>query len=86
MTNDLVREQVHAIVARIAGPSRIPTDLGPDTPLGEGGFWLDSVDVLEVMIACEQAFGVSFEGGVDLRPETLSTVGALGDAILKRIG
>ncbi len=62
MTNDRVLQQVRAIVTHIAGPSRVPPNIDPDTPLGEGGFWLDSVDVLEVMIACEQAFGVSFDG------------------------
>ncbi len=86
MTNDRVLQQVRAIVTHIAGPSRVPPNIDPDTPLGEGGFWLDSVDVLEVMIACEQAFGVSFDGRLDLHPETLSTVRALSDAILKRIG
>src|SRR5262249_14369908 len=57
MTNDSIVERVHAIVNQIAGPGRTPDDAGPDTPLGESGYWLDSVDVLEVLVACEHEFG-----------------------------
>ena len=33
--------------------------LGPDTPLTEGGLGLDSVDILEIIVALEQKFGVA---------------------------
>jgi acyl carrier protein len=45
-------KQVQAIVARVAGPDRTPRDAGPDTPVGEEGFWLDSVDPVEVIVRC----------------------------------
>jgi hypothetical protein len=50
-----VLEGVQAIVAEIAGAHRTPSDAGPETPLGEDGFWLDSIDVLEVILACRRS-------------------------------
>jgi acyl carrier protein len=67
-------ERVQAIVTRIAGPDRSPPDAGPDTPLRDGGFWLDSVDLLEAIIACEAEFGVFFEPEADFTDRSLATV------------
>jgi acyl carrier protein len=87
MTGDSVIERVARIVIRAAGPTRTPHDPGPDTPLGEGGFWLDSVDLVEVVVACEEEFAVTFDGETDLTVESLSTVRSLSDLILtKRLG
>jgi hypothetical protein len=52
-----VLERVQALVVGIAGPDRTPPDAGPDTPLIHGGFWLDSVSLLELIIACEAGSG-----------------------------
>jgi acyl carrier protein len=82
MTADGILERVQAIVTGIAGADRTPPDVGPDTPLGEDGFWLDSVDMLEVLLACEQEFGTSFKSG--LASETLTTVRSLAEAIRTR--
>ena len=80
-------EQVVAIVMRIAGPSRSPADAARDTLLAEGGFWLDSVHLLEAVLACEEAFGVTFDPGSDFTDDTLRTVGTLLDLIrAKRSG
>jgi acyl carrier protein len=75
-------ERVQAVVVRTAGPARTPADAGPDTPLGEGGFWLDSVDLLELIVACESEFGVNFAGETDLTADRLSTVRTLAGLIL----
>lgn len=78
-------EGVKAIVTGIAGPQRTPADSGPDTPLGEGGFCLDSVDLLELLVACESQFGIAFEPGADFTAEALSTVKSLAEMILNRV-
>jgi acyl carrier protein len=77
-----VLDRVQKLVARTAGPARTPRDAGPDTPLGDDGFWLDSVDLVEVIVACEKEFAVTFEGETDLTVETMSTVRTLADLIL----
>ena len=38
MTGGALPERVRQVVARVAGPERTPSDAGPDTPLGAGGF------------------------------------------------
>jgi acyl carrier protein len=68
-------EQVEAIVARVAG--RTGRVSGADTPLTNGGYWLDSVHLLETIIACEEAFGVEFDTDVDLTAATLMSVRTL---------
>jgi len=75
--SDPFLERVQRVVARAAGAGRTPPSPGPDTPLGEAGFWLDSVDLVEVIVACEHEFGVAFEGEHDLNPESLRTVRSL---------
>lgn len=82
--SDSVLGRVQEVVARTAGPARTPSDAGPDTPLGEGGFWLDSLDLVEVVVACETEFAVTFEGETDLTRETLRTIQTLADLILSK--
>mgnify|MGYP001325752158 CR=1 FL=1 len=80
-------EAVQAVVTSIAGAHRSPAGAGPDTPLTEGGFWLDSVHLLEVFIACEDAFGVVFDPETDFTDQTLMTVRTLFDLVrAKRAG
>lgn len=85
MTGDSILERVQAIVMEIAGPERTPNDAGPDTPLGDSGYWLDSLDVLEVILACEGEFGTVFEEGADLTADTLYSARGLADLIRSRI-
>jgi len=75
MTGGALPERVRQVVARVAGP---------DTPLGAGGSWLDSVDLVEVIVACEEEFAVTFDGESDLTAEALSTVRSLADLILSK--
>lgn len=74
---------VLAILARVAGAGRVPGEPGPGTPLRDG-YWLDSMELLDVVLACEQHFGVEFVEGIDLTPENLATVGTLVDLIERR--
>lgn len=79
-------DQVHAIVAEIAGADRCPPGAGTDTPLRDGGFWLDSASLLEVIMACEAEFGVAFDPDTDFTDEALATVGALFSVIQAKRG
>jgi acyl carrier protein len=84
MTEAAVVQRVQAIVAAVAGPLRTPPAAAPDTPLWGGGYWLNSVDLLEVMIACEHEFGVRFEVGAELTAQALRTVASLAAVILAK--
>ena len=81
MTEDLVLERVKAIVARIAGPARAPGHVGGDTALGEDGLWLDSLDLFEVILACEEEFGVRLGTDAATVAEALRTVRGLAELI-----
>ena len=85
MTDDPNLQRLQAVVARIAGPTRTPPDAGPDTALGEDGYWLDSVAMLEVIVACEQEFGVTFDWETELTGVTLGTVRSLATVIRKKM-
>jgi len=86
MSADAVLDRVLAIVASVAGPERTPETAGPDTLLGDDGYWLDSVDVLEVILACEQEFGAVFATDGALTPETVATPRRLADLIRSKTG
>lgn len=85
MSGDSILARVQAIVADIAGPERTPEDASPDTPLSDSGYYLDSIDVLEVILACEREFGTVFEAGDDLTEDALRTARGLADLIRRRI-
>jgi acyl carrier protein len=81
MTDGDIQARLHRIVAAVAGPARTPADPGPDTPLGEAGYWLDSVDLVEVVLASEREFDVTFEGEADLTPLSLSCIRTFAELI-----
>ena len=79
---DAVLARLRVIVARVVGPRRTPpaalsTDLHP----GEGGWWLDSLELLEVIVACEAEFQITFEPARDLLGGALETLGTLAALI-----
>lgn len=84
MNRDDALGRVEAIVVKIAGPHRTPADVGVDTALGEGGFWLDSLGLLEVIIACEDEFGIVFGSGPDFNPESLRSLGSLAELVRRK--
>ncbi len=79
--DDPLLAAMRAIVAGVVGARRaLPADMGANTPLAEGGLWLDSLELLEVIVACEVEFGIIFEPAKDLLGdglETLETLAAL---------
>ena len=82
-----IADRVLDVVRSVAGPARTPADAGVDTPLGAGGFWLDSVDLVEVAVACEHEFALAFDGELDLTREALATSRSLAELIAgKRSG
>lgn len=74
-----------ALVRKVAGPQRTPVKVQPDTPLADGGFCLSSVDLLEVVLACEASFWVVLDPATDLDQENLLTIGSLSEMIQRAI-
>jgi acyl carrier protein len=85
MTERDIQARLHRIAAAVAGPSRVPADAGPDTPLGETGYWLDSVDIVEVVLASEREFAVTFDGDDDLTSQALSSIRTLAALIAGKL-
>lgn len=84
MTHDELLTSVLGIVAGVAGGARTPAGASADTALRDG-YWLDSMELLEVVLSCEAQFGVTFEASVDLTPEHLATVGTLAALVQRRL-
>lgn len=82
---DPVLARVLEILGAIAGPMRRPAGAGADTPLAEDGFWLDSADLLEAVLACEEAFGVLLDYETDLGEGGLATAGRLAAAVRRKL-
>ncbi len=81
---DDVLKRIIAIVTRVAGDARTPERVGADTRLTDG-FWLDSIEMLDVVIACELDFGIVFNESLDLTPAALETVGTLAALVQRRL-
>ncbi len=75
--------RVCAIIEGIVGPARMPAGVDADTPLNDG-VWLDSVEMLELILACEREFGMVFDSSGQLAPEALATVGSLANLVTAR--
>jgi acyl carrier protein len=80
-----ILDRVQVIVARVAG-DRAPAKASPDTPLDDQGYGLDSVDVLELLLACEEEFGVRLDEDLDLAADALRSSRSLADLIRKKAG
>lgn len=83
LTDDLVA-QIERIVREVIGPDRLATEFGPDTPLSDGGLWLDSVQLFEILLACEQQFGRVFEGDWDNLATSFQSARTLAARIRER--
>jgi acyl carrier protein len=68
---------VLAEVARVVGADRVPAGAGPELLLSREGLWLSSLELVEVVAACEEAFGVFLDPETDLTTDTLHSVGSL---------
>jgi acyl carrier protein len=85
MNDDDILARVIALATSIAGPERTPSEVGPDTPLADGGFWLDSVALVEVIVACEAEFFVEFDSEEDLTTAALESIGSLATVIQRKL-
>lgn len=81
---DAIFERTRTIVEQVAGAHRTPGQVTAGTKLADG-FWLDSVEMLEVVIACETEFGIVFSESGDLDVSSLDTVGSLVQVITGRL-
>jgi acyl carrier protein len=79
-----VIDQLVDIIRRVAGEARMTAEIDDNTALADGGFWLDSVEVLQVILACEDAFEITFVPAEDLNGETLKSLGSLAATIRRR--
>lgn len=75
MTSDGVKDQVQAILR--ARNAEVPLDA--EVALGSGGVNLDSIALVEVLLQCEDRFGVSIAAEMLERPSL--TVGMLVERI-----
>jgi acyl carrier protein len=84
MDNAALLDRLRGVIAGVVGVARVPAGLGADTALANGGLWLDSVELLQVVLAAEAEFGIVFEPGEDLVGDGLQTLGTFGDLIARR--
>lgn len=70
----LVRDEVEV------GPDL--SDLGPDTPLFDGGLGLDSFAVVELITSIERRFGIQFSDA-DFHPDNFVDLRALGGVVAR---
>ncbi|HEY3036719.1 MAG TPA: acyl carrier protein [Streptosporangiaceae bacterium] len=75
---DSALARVIEIVTKIAGPNRTPPAPGASTRLWGGGFWLDSIDLLDLMLACDVAFGPVF---VSMPRSVMASIRTVGDLV-----
>jgi acyl carrier protein len=75
--------EVHRVVDKIAA-HRAPVDVGPETRLADD-YWLDSIEMLEVLIECEAAFGVTFDERGDFDAGALRTLGSLTELLRSKL-
>jgi acyl carrier protein len=78
---DPVMTRLLEIIEYVAGAHRLPDDLGAQTPITAGGLELDSVAVLELILACETEFGITFDPRTDLTRDALGTIGSLARSV-----
>ena len=79
MTGASILDRVMRIVVSVAGPSRTPPGASPDTPLWNDGFWLDSIALLQVAVACEAEFG--FDPTSEVPPDAPVTARSLAELV-----
>jgi hypothetical protein len=73
-------------LADVAGAGRVPAAASAACPLGPNGFWFDSIDLMDAILACEEVFGIRFEPETDFDAARLRTVGDLVQLVRDRGG
>jgi len=83
---DPLLARVWKTLADVAGAGRVPAAASASCPLGPNGFWLDSIDLMDAVLACEEAFGIRFEPETDFDASRLRTVADLVELVRARGG
>jgi len=83
---DPLLPRVWRALAGIVGAERVPAEQRADVPLGSNGFWLDSIDFMDAILACEEVFGICFNLETDFDTSRLRTVGDLVTLVRDRGG
>jgi acyl carrier protein len=81
-SNELVGA-VRGVVERVSGEDRARPLADRDTRLADG-YWLDSVDLFKLVLACETEFDVAFDADEDFSPRTFETLGTLANLIHRK--
>ncbi len=82
-TQDQLLTKIRAVIEQVAGADRTPAGCTADTPLGDG-FWLDSVELVEVLVACELEFGIVLDDAASVDEGAFGTLGSLAELIRSR--
>jgi acyl carrier protein len=86
MSDEGIQKRLARIVLAVAGRGPASGEIDPSTPLRDGGLWLDSVRLLELIVAVEAEFEVDFDPVTDFGEAALATVGSLSAVIERRLG
>jgi hypothetical protein len=78
--------RVWKALADVAGAHRVPPAVNASCPLGPNGFWFDSIDLMDAILACEEVFGIRFDPEADFDASRLRTVGDLIELVRDRGG
>ena len=78
--NEVVRQVIDVVVEAVNLQHLDKAGIGVDTPLTKGGLELDSVDILEVIVALEQRFGVKVQDA-ETGQKYFRTIGTVADFI-----
>ncbi len=79
--NDNLHAKIKQVIVEELMLQVQPDEISDDAPIfGPGGLGLDSVDVLQLVIALEKNFGLKISEG-DAAKELLKSVRTIGDAI-----
>lgn len=81
MSEPISVASVVSAIEGVVGPGRVPPGSGADLALSNGGLWLGSLELVEIIVACENTFGIALDPEKDLTPETLRTVGNLAASL-----
>jgi acyl carrier protein len=79
-TNPVVSEVIQVIRNSVNLHHLEPSRFTPDTSLRDGGLELDSVDILEVIVAVEHHFGVKVDDA-EMGKKYFRTVGTIAELV-----
>lgn len=71
-----LHDEVKKTIVQSLNLSILPSEIGDDVPLFEGGIGLDSIDGLELLVAIERIFDIEIDDS-DLGGDMLKNVNSL---------